>query len=205
MSISPTLSSMLFIVLLSLTKPSFAVTLQGVEVPESLPPEGDRPSLSLNGAATRRFLVFVDVYVGALYVERTTHEAPALLADEGYRRMEFTMLRDVRGRKIADAFYEGMRLNISKQQAEDIRVEIEQMVHMFDQKLEKGDTAVVEYIPGVGAQVWLDGHDRGVIPGKKLFDAILSIWIGDYPVSQDFKAGILGAPQQSASRMADRN
>ncbi|OZG74091.1 hypothetical protein BTA51_08480 [Hahella sp. CCB-MM4] len=184
--------------LIYFSPPAFSIVVDGVDVPELLPADGSRPALFLNGAAKRKFLLFVDVYVGSLYVESTSENPHQLLSNDGYRRMEFQMLRNVRGRKIADAFYEGMQLNVTPEEALSMESAIEQMVDMFDQRLSKGDVAVVEYIPGRGTHVVLAGNDRGLIPSKALFDAILSIWIGEYPVSQEFKAGILGIETASA-------
>ena len=196
------IAAMVAICLLSITFPANSAVVDGVEVPELLPAEGGRPALYLNGAAKRKFLLFVDVYVGSLYVESPSENPEQLLETDSYRRMEFQMLRNVRGRKIADAFYEGMQLNVSNEVAQGMEKQINQMVGMFDQRLSKGDVAVVEYIPGKGTHVVLAGNDRGMIPGKGLFDAILSIWIGEYPVSQEFKAGILGLETLAADTTA---
>lgn len=182
---------------LILPRLTLATEIEGIEIADYMPAEKGRPSLQLNGVAKRKFLMFVDVYVGSLYVQEPTRNAENLLESDQYRRMEFNMLRNVRGRKIADAFYEGMRLNVTQEQAEAMESQIQQLLGFFDQRLKVGDKAVVEYIPGTGTRVSLAGKERGVIPGKDLFDAILSIWIGDYPVSADFKAGILGAEPEA--------
>ncbi|WP_416395039.1 chalcone isomerase family protein [Allohahella sp. A8] len=153
---------------------------------------GNQTDLVLNGFATRKFLFMVDVYVGSLYVERKSRDPRALMSANEHRVMQFDMLRDVRGRRIANAFYEGMQLNVSPEKINELEPQIGQLLTMFDQKLETGDTAIVEYVPDLGTRVVLAGEVKGVIPGKELFDAILSIWIGDYPVSETFKEGILG-------------
>lgn len=190
----------LLALLLALPLTTQATEIDGIAVTEVLPPTAERPALLLNGAAKRKFFTLVDVYVGALYVEQRSQDPAALLTQDRYRRMEFNMLRNVRGGKIADAFYEGIRLNLSQQEAEAIQPEIQQLTRLFDQKLSPGDQAVVEYLPGEGTHVVIAGRDRGIIPGKALFDAVLSIWIGEYPVSADFKAGILGVTTPEAPR-----
>ncbi|MBK8972221.1 MAG: chalcone isomerase family protein [Hahellaceae bacterium] len=181
-----------------------AKEIDGIEVAEVLPAEGDRPELFLNGAAKRKYLMFVDVYVGSLYVEEPSNDPNYLMSQDTTRRMEFNILRDVRGRRIAEAFYEGMRLNVPQEKAEAMSEGIQKILHMFDQRLMPGDKAVVEYIPGRGTRVILAGEDRGTIPGKDLFDAILSIWIGEYPVSSDFKAGILGTEDPTVMTSAPK-
>src|SRR5690606_12620931 len=133
-----------------------------------------------------------DVYVGSLYVERKSSDPQALMTADQHRVMQFDLLRDVRGTRIANAFYEGMQLNVSQEEIRALEPQIAKLLTMFDQKLETGETAIVEYIPEIGTRVVLAGEEKGVIPGKGLFDAILSIWIGDYPVSEAFKEAILG-------------
>jgi hypothetical protein len=161
---------------------------------ETLPSaiDADSVPLFLNGFATRKMLFIVDVYVGALYVERKSNDAGQLLKGDQHRIMQFDMLRDVRGRRIVNAFYEGMQLNVSPERIRKLEPEIKSVISMFDQKLKEGETAVLEYIPSVGTRVTLAGREKGVIPGKDLFDAILSIWIGENPVSKNFKDQILG-------------
>ncbi len=188
----PVLASFTAILICLWISGSQAAVVDEINIPEVLPGNDYRPPLFLNGAAKRKFLMFVDVYVGSLYVENTSESADQLIHQDGFKLMEFNMLRNVRGRKIADAFYEGMRLNVTQDQAVAMEEEINQLLAMFDQRLRKGDKAIIEYRPGVGMSVNLAGNDRGIIKSKELFDAILSIWIGEFPVSQDFKAGILG-------------
>jgi hypothetical protein len=189
---------LIFCILFILTQHAVAKEIEGVEIAEVLPADGERPELFLNGAAKRKFLMFVDVYVGSLYVEEPSNDPGHLINQDTNRRMEFNMLRNVRGRKIADAFYEGMRLNVSQEKAEAMEDNINRLLDMFDQQLQPGDKAVVEYRPGEGTHVVLAGQDRGTIPSKELFDAILSIWIGEYPVSADFKSAILGIEESLA-------
>ena len=152
----------------------------------------EHSDLLLNGFATRQFFRSVDVYVGSLYVEHKSQDAQALMKADEHRVMQFDMLRDVRGRRIANAFYEGMQLNVSPKKIDELKQQINLLLPMFNQKLNAGDTAIVEYIPTKGTRVVLAGQEKGVIPGKALFDAILSIWLGEYPVSDTFKEGILG-------------
>lgn len=195
---------LLLLVAIGLTQRVQAKEIDGIDVAEVLPANGDRPELFLNGAAKRKYLMFVDVYVGSLYVEEPSNDPNYLMNQDTTRRMEFNMLRDVRGRRIAEAFYEGMRLNVPQDKAESMSDGINKLLHMFDQRLLPGDKAVVEYRPGQGTHVILAGHEKGVIPGKDLFDAILSIWIGEYPVSSDFKAGILGTEDPTVMTTAPK-
>ena len=186
----------LFAVLLLMPMTASALALKGIDIKERYNAARDMPELVLNGAAIRQKYFVVDVYVGALYLERGSHNTEDILNDPGYKRMEFHLLRSVRGRVIADAIYEGMRLNISKEEAEAMQKEMEDFIQIFDHKINEGELAALDYIPGVGTRIEIAGQQKGIVPGKRLYDAILAIWIGDLPVSENFKVGILGLSEK---------
>lgn len=48
------------------------------------------------------------------------------------------------------------------------------------------------YVPGQGTTVAFAGKDVGSIAGKELADALLSVWLGPKPSSEELKAGLLG-------------
>ena len=169
-----------------------ALNLKGVEISKRYHGGQDMPELVLNGAAVRQKYLVVDVYVGALYLERATQDPVVIMNDPGYKRMEFHLLRSVRGRVVADAIYERMRLNITREEAESMQKEIDDFIRIFDHKIKEGELAALDYIPERGTRIEINGKELGVIPGKRLYDAILSIWIGSHPVTESFKQGVLG-------------
>ena len=57
----------------------------------------------------------------------------------------------------------------------------------------KGEIIILDYAPENGTKVIIAGVEKGVIPGKDFNDAMLSIWLGDKPVSKDLKAKLLGS------------
>lgn len=185
------LARLAFSLVLALPLLAHGLTVKDIDIPERVRNE-DLPELVLNGAAVRQKYFVVDIYVGALYLERTNQDPQAILQDPGYKRMAFYLLRDVRGRVVADAIYEGMQLNMSKEETEAMEKELRDFVRIFDHKIKRGEVATLDYIPGQGTRLRIAGKDKGIIPGKRLYDAILSIWIGEQPVSEGFKAAILG-------------
>ena len=64
-------------------------------------------------------------------------------------------------------------------------------------KLVEGDETVFHYIPNVGTQIFIKDDYQTTIKGKAFFDALLKVWIGDVPVSRDFKTQILGRIEPS--------
>jgi hypothetical protein len=58
--------------------------------------------------------------------------------------------------------------------------------------MHKGDTALLEYIPGKGVVVTVKGEEKGVVPGADFARALLSIWLGSEPVTGSLKKALLG-------------
>ncbi len=195
----------LLISLLTLSTTSLARTIEGFEFPEVLPQSTDHPELQLNGASVRTLYYLVDTYVGLLYVESPSADASQLIEQESYKRIVYHILVNrVSGRRIATAMYDALQLNISSDEAEQMDERLDMLVKMFDGKLERGDAGYVDYVPGVGSRVVINDEVKGVLPGKDLYDALLKIWIGEYPVSHRFKNEILGlSDQQHANIAAD--
>jgi len=165
-----------------------AKEVKGVQLPETLSAEGK--TLKLNGAGVRKVFLF-DVYVGALYVEETSKDPAALLAKDGVRRVEMTMLRDLEREKIVEAIRGGFEKN-SKDKLPALKDRLEKFVAQMPEKVSKGQVLRLTYVPGKGTTVTGQG-DKTVIEGKDFADALFSVWLGPNPVDGDLKKGMLGA------------
>ncbi|UXD87770.1 chalcone isomerase family protein [Thalassolituus hydrocarboniclasticus] len=180
-----------------------ARTIEGFDFPEVLPQTADHPELKLNGASVRTLYYLVDTYVGLLYVEAPSADASQIIEQESYKRIVYHILVNrVSGRRIATAMYDALQLNISSSEAEQMDERLDMLVTMFDSKLERGDAGYVDYVPGVGSRVVINDEVKGILPGKDLYDALLKIWIGEHPVSHQFKDEILGLTEQQHGNIA---
>ena len=169
-----------------------ARSIDGFEFAEIMPANAERPELILNGAAVRNYYYMIDTYVGLIYLQRPSSLANEVIVDEGHKRMVYHILmKRVSGRRIAKALYEALQLNVSHEEAIALEDRLNQLVKMFDTKMVRGDSGIVDYIPGVGTRVTIKNEVKGVIPGKDFYDALLKIWIGEQPVSNAFKEDIL--------------
>ncbi|WP_448217380.1 chalcone isomerase family protein [Endozoicomonas sp. 2B-B] len=168
-----------------------ALSMKGMEIPDVV--KSDDTVLQLQGAAVRTWYLVVDGYIGALYLENPTTDVSRILSEESYQRMSFTiLLSKMSARRMANAFYEAIQINTSEEEQKELEKGIAQFMGMIDGTLSKGESGTFEYIPGKGARVIIAGEEKGIIPGKKLFNAILKVWIGETPPNQKFKEGILG-------------
>ncbi|MCD8521342.1 MAG: chalcone isomerase family protein [Saccharospirillaceae bacterium] len=197
------LQPFLFTGMLALSTTSHARTIEGFEFPEILPQSSEIPALQLNGASVRTLYYLVDTYVGLLYTEQPSDNPEQLIEQDSYKRIVYHILTNrVSGRRIATAMYDALQLNVSDAEAAHMDERLDRLVKMFDGKLERGDVGYVDYIPGLGSRVVINGEIKGTLPGKDLYDALLKIWIGEHPVSQRFKHEILGLTDQQHANIA---
>ena len=75
----------LLLSLLIYSLPASAVEIEGVEIPETDSVVDSKTTLLLNGAGLREKF-FIDVYIGALYLQAKTPDAHAILSDDGPAR-----------------------------------------------------------------------------------------------------------------------
>ena len=76
----------LLISLLVYSLPAVAIEIEGIEIPETDSSADSNTTLILNGAGLREKF-FIDVYIGALYLQAKTPDAHAILSDDGPARI----------------------------------------------------------------------------------------------------------------------
>ena len=64
----------------------------------------------------------------------------------------------------------------------------------FFPDVKKGDVVDVDYIPGAGTQVRINGDSKGAIEGEDFHKATLRIWLGTAPASAGLKKAMLTGP-----------
>jgi hypothetical protein len=172
---------------------SSALTIDGYEIPQTIPATSDNAELKLNGASMRILYGVVDTYIGQLYLENRTTDVDTIIGADEYKRMVYKIvLKRVSGRRIAKAMYDALQLNVTREEAIQLEKRLQLLVTMFDSSLRKGEESYLEWVPAQGSRIVINGVVKGVIPGKDLYDAILRIWIGENPVGAKFKRQVLG-------------
>ncbi len=150
--------------------------------------------LVLNGAGVRT-RVIVDVYVGALYVVAKKASAADVLAQDGPKRFQMTLLRDIAGKTMSDAFAEGIQNNTSDGERPTVKVRADELTALITAIGEgkKGHVIALDFIPGSGTQVVFNGQPRGKpIPGDDFYRVLLKIWLGEKPVDSGLKRALVG-------------
>lgn len=168
--------------------PALAVNVEGVNVPDRVT-VGDQ-SLVLNGAGVRKKL-WVEVYVGALYLPSKTASAQQAIGMEGPKRIHMFMLYDVSRKKLVSAWEDGFENNSSKDELRALESRMETF-YSYWRDTEEGDQIVLDYVPGEGTTVTFQGVEMGTIQGADFSKALFSIWLGDESADDDLKEGMLG-------------
>lgn len=150
-------------------------------------------NLQLNGAGIRtRF--FFKIYVGALYLPQKQTSGEAIIADQHEHRMALHILHGLSSEKLFNAFNEAIEANHSAAELAVLDVQLKQMARIFDEvrEVKPGDVITLDYLPASGTQISVNGLARGTIAGMAFNRALLKIWLGNKPVQEDLKKGLLG-------------
>ena len=150
-------------------------------------------SLQLNGAGTRTKWFF-KIYVAALYLPQKQATGEAIIADEHEHRVALHILRELSSKKLFNAFNEAIEANHSAAELKALDAQLKQMAQIFDavKEVKPGDVITLDYLPGSGTQIGVNGTAHGTIAGAAFNRALLRIWLGSKPVQDDLKKGLLG-------------
>lgn len=163
--------------------------LAGVKVPDTVMLGGQE--LVLNGMGLREKL-WVDVYVGALYLPSKTDKAGEAINTQGPSRMEMHFVHDAPAEKIIDAWNDGFKGNNSAAEVDAIKDRIAKFNDFFRADVKEGDVMVFDMVPGEGTTVTINGEVKGMIEGDDFAKALRAIWVGRNPPTDDLKDGLLG-------------
>lgn len=166
-----------------------AMKIAGVDVPQSVTTENKE--LLLNGAGIRKKL-FIKVYVGSLYLTAKQTTAGKVLADPGAKSIVMNFLyKEVSTKKLVDGWNKGFTDNSSAKEIKALQGRINQFNNLFT-TVYKGDEIRLDYLPGTGTQVRINGKIKGTVPGEDFHQALLKIWLGSKPAEQNLKDVMLG-------------
>lgn len=150
-------------------------------------------TLQLNGAGTRTRII-IDVYVGALYLGKKTNSAAEVLADAGPKRVALHMLYNMSSSTLQGAFKKAVEANHSEAELRALDASLKKFYAIFTSLpgVNERDVILLDYVPGVGTKVTVNGVEKGVVEGAEVNRAVLKIWLGNEPVETSLKKAMLG-------------
>jgi hypothetical protein len=166
-----------------------AMKIAGVDVPQSVT-VGNK-ALVLNGAGIRKKII-IKVYVGSLYLEAKQKEVGKVLADLGAKSIVMNFLyKEVSRKRTIDGWNKGFDSNHSTKELIPLKKRIDQFNSLFTTVYE-GDEIRLDYLPGKGTQVIINGTLRGTVSGEDFHQAVMKIWLGAKPADKKLKKAMLG-------------
>jgi len=168
-----------------------AADLAGVFIDDEIRLE-DGSSLVLNGSGLREKL-WVDVYVGSLYLPAKSEDIAAILSRPGPWRVQLDFIyKEVASEKLLDAWREGFEKNQSPESIRKLQQRIDQFYAYFQTSAIAKDQYRFDYSPGKGVTISKNQQQLGLITGDDFKTALLEIWLGNHPVDKQLKKGMLG-------------
>ena len=170
-----------------------AAEIEGIKFPDIVRLGDNGPELVLNGAGLRtRF--FFKVYMGALYLPQKTASAQSAIAGAGAKRIAMHILREIEADEFMSSLDEGLKANHAPGDLAKIEPQLKQLQAIFDavKITRNGDVILLDYIPGDGTRVTVNGESRGLLTGEDFIRALLRVWLGEQPADASLKKAMLG-------------
>ncbi len=164
----------------------------GVKFPNTL--QLGNSKLMLNGAGVRYKVVF-KVYAAGLYLGDKAITAESVVTATGARRLQLVMLRDADGNELGKLFTAGMERNAPREDFSKSIVGILRVSEVFSthKKLVAGDTISLDWVPGTGTVMSVNGKPEGApVKEPAFYTALLLIWLGKSPADAQLKDALLG-------------
>jgi hypothetical protein len=185
-------SLLLLALLPMLAIPAQAVDVAGVNYPNQITVAG-KP-LVLNGAGIR-FRFVVKVYTAGLYLPAKAETPEKVLEMAGPKRLHIQMLREIDGNTLGKLFTRGMEDNSTRAEFAKAIPGTLRLSELFvaKKKLAAGENFSVEWIPGVGTNILVNGQPQGEpIKEPEFFQSMMRIWLGNKPADELLKSALLG-------------
>ena len=172
------------------SEPTPHIVVEGIHLPSKI----DRPTkpLVLNGSAVRTKYTF-NVYVAALYLTTPSRSDTHIMTkDADAKRVHITMMRRVSADKFKKTVRSNVDTNFSSEEKTKFAGELAKFLGSFPDgsHLEEGCTVDIDYHPGKGTYILVDGCAGELIPGHDFYHALLRLWIGE-PLQSSIKRGLL--------------
>ena len=163
--------------------------------------------LQLNGAGVRYKAIF-KVYAAGLYLSSKAVTPEAVLAAPGPRLMKIVMLREIDANELGKLFTKGMEQNAPRDEFSKSISGIMQMSDIFSSRksLKAGEWFAVEWVPGTGTVILVNGQATGQpIKEPEFYSALMKIWLGKAPADAGLKEALLGKAAATSGSTSSYN
>ena len=165
--------------------------IAGVRYEPTIKVEGQ--PLQLNGSGIS-YRALQKLYTVGLYTPKKSSDANAVLAMPGPKQLRFVMLVPTRVDDLGKLISRGIEANSSRQDFMKLIPATVEMGRIFAKmkRMSAGDTIAIEWVQGRGTIFFVNGQPAGLpVADPAFFDAVLKVWIGTKPTTQDLKDALL--------------
>lgn len=188
------IKELLFCLTFAVANLAHAVEVAGTKIDETVQTESNA-TLKLNGVGIRYKIKIFKVYIAALYLPEPKNTTEAILGLPGPKKINLTMLRELSSDTLGQAFMDGVKRNTDRSDRVKLTDQFLKFGQLFSTvpELKKGDLISMEWVPGVGTDMFINGKKIGeTFQDVAFFNSILKIWLGENPVDGMLKAELLG-------------
>lgn len=149
--------------------------------------------LTLNGSGVS-YRAVAKLYTVGLYVPQKSNKAEVIFSSNGPKELRFVMLQGMRVDEIGKVITRGIEANSPRQAFFALIPAIRTMGEQFARvrRLKAQDTLSLEYVPKRGSVFYVNGSPVGPpIADPTFFPAVLRVWLGTHPATQDLKNALL--------------
>lgn len=149
--------------------------------------------LTLNGTGVS-YRAVAKLYTVGLYVPQKSSKADVIFSTGGPKELRFVMLQGMRVDEIGKVITKGIEVNSSREEFFRLIPAIRTMGEQFSRirRMNANDVLSVEYVPKRGTMFYVNGAPAGLpIEDTNFFPAILRVWLGSHPATQDLKDALL--------------
>jgi hypothetical protein len=164
--------------------------INGIVIPNVVKVNGEY--LKINGGGIREKL-FLDLYVGVLYLEENTSDADEIINADKAMSIKMTIIS---GMVSKDNMEEAIREGFDKStgsKTDPIKDKINSLIQKgFAGEIIKGDVFDLIYVPGKGTSLMKNNNELVTISGLDFKKALFGIWLCDQPADANLKKKMLG-------------
>ncbi|MFH1156263.1 MAG: chalcone isomerase family protein [Pseudomonadota bacterium] len=181
---------MVTLALIGICVPAGSAELEGVSFPDTKVVA--EKTLTLNGTALRKAMVFIKVFVAGFYLEKPTHDAKEAIESEQVKHFYVHYLTSkATAKKIQEGFIEGMTETNPPDLVAAHMTEIRLYASWLDLDMQPGFYSESVYVPGKGLTLSLNGTEKGTINNLEFARMYYRYYLGD-KADKKISNGFLG-------------
>jgi len=148
--------------------------------------------LKMNGGGIREKM-FLDLYVGVLYLEEKTTSASTIINGDKPMAVKIKIISGmVDNENFEEALREGFN-NSTNNNISGIKDRMEKMIKEgFKEDIKTNDVYDLVYQPNIGCTLFKNNVSLVSVPGLDFKKALFGIWLGEVPADESLKKAMLG-------------